>query len=89
MMDLNTWKEETVKLEPGEFIFVFTDGIPEAMNRRGDQFGDERLEKFVLDNRDKPAELLLNSMMTEVGKFIGDYSRSDDITAIILRRNKK
>jgi len=88
MMDLNTWKEESIKMEPGEFIFIFTDGIPEAMNRHGDQFGDERLEKFVLDNRDKPAGVLLKSMMSEVDSFIEDYSRSDDITAIIMRRNK-
>jgi len=87
MMDLNTWKEESITIEPGEFIFIFTDGIPEAMNRRGDQFGDERLEKFVLDNREKTPGILLKTMMNEVDKFIEDYTRSDDITAIILRRN--
>lgn len=89
MMDLNTWKEETVKLEPGEFIFIFTDGIPEAMNRRGDQFGDEKLEKFVIDNREKSPGVLLKAMMREVDSFIEDFSRSDDITAIILRRNNE
>jgi len=87
MMDLNTWKEESIQLEPGEFIFIFTDGIPEAMNRRGDQFGDERLEKFVLRNRDRTPGILLKAMMKEIDDFIDDFSRSDDITAIILRRS--
>jgi sigma-B regulation protein RsbU (phosphoserine phosphatase) len=87
MMDFNTWKEESVMLEPGDFILVFTDGIPEAMNRGGDQFGDERLEKYLLDNCDKTPGKLLKSLMTEVDNFIGDNPRSDDITLIALRRD--
>jgi serine phosphatase RsbU (regulator of sigma subunit) len=87
MMDLDTWKEESIKINPGDFILIFSDGIPEAMNRGGDQFGDERLEKYVLDNCDKTPGKLLKSLMTEIDNFIEDYSRSDDITAIALRRN--
>jgi sigma-B regulation protein RsbU (phosphoserine phosphatase) len=89
MMDFNTWKEESVKLESGDFILVFTDGIPEAMNRQGDQFSDERLEKLILDNRHKMPDELLKSIMTEIDNFIEDYARSDDITLIALRRNSK
>jgi sigma-B regulation protein RsbU (phosphoserine phosphatase) len=86
MLDLDTWKEETVELRPGDYLFVYTDGIPEAMNGQGEQFGDERLAKSILKHRNQSPEELTETMMGEVTQFIGDIPRSDDITMLALHR---
>jgi len=67
-------------------LFVFTDGIPEALNNRGELYSDERLEEFVLQNRNLPPDQLSDAIMKEIRGYIGDNPRSDDITMLILRR---
>jgi sigma-B regulation protein RsbU (phosphoserine phosphatase) len=87
-IDIINWKEETYEMNAGDLLIAFTDGIPEASNQNGEQFGDERLERFVITNREQPPEQLTNSIMNEVNEFIKDNPRSDDITMMILRREQ-
>lgn len=86
--DLAEWREETLELGVGDFLFAFTDGIPEAMNAREEEFGDESLERVVLTCRDQSPEELTESVMQEVKRFIGEVSPSDDTTLLVLRREQ-
>ena len=88
VMDFGSWKEESVDLLAGDSIFVFTDGIPEAVNSRDEQFGDERLEELALECTGQTPKEFADSVMAEVDKFIGEFPRSDDITMMILRRER-
>lgn len=88
VMHFDAWKEESIDLLAGDSIFVFTDGIPEAFNSRDEQFGDERLEKLGIECTGKTPKEFADSVMAEVDKFVGDFSRSDDITMMILRRDQ-
>jgi len=85
-LDVYNWKEETYEIKVGDLLLIFTDGIPEALNQEGEQFGNERLEAFISGHRDLPPEELSESILNEVNLFIGDFARSDDITMVILRR---
>lgn len=87
-MDIPVWKEETVQLEIDDLLFAFTDGIPEAIDRHDEQFGDERLEKFILSHLHQSPDELAESIIDEVDRFIGDIPRNDDITMMILRRKR-
>jgi len=76
---------EEVKLKKDDVIIMFTDGVSEAMNKDREEFSDERLENIVLSLREKPAEVIMNGIKTEVQNFTTGVTQSDDITMIILK----
>jgi sigma-B regulation protein RsbU (phosphoserine phosphatase) len=87
-MAFDAWKEESIPLEKGDVVFVFTDGIPEAANAEDEQFGDERLEQLAMECAGKSPKDFIDSIMGGVGEFMGEAPRSDDITMMILRRDR-
>lgn len=83
--DFNTWSEQTIELNEGDTLLVFTDGVVEADNR-GKYYGDERLEQLVKNNSDLPPDKLINVVVEDVLSFVDDFPRSDDITMIAIKR---
>jgi len=80
------WAEETVKLGEGNLLFVFTDGVTEAA--RGEEFyGDERVERLVVDFRDKSPEEIARSLVDDIKAFVKDAPRSDDITMLLIKKD--
>ncbi len=88
VMDFDAWKEESIDFLAGDSIFIFSDGIPEAVNSRDEQFGDERLEKLAIECSGRSPKEFTDSIMAEVNNFIGEVPRSDDITMIVLSRER-
>jgi sigma-B regulation protein RsbU (phosphoserine phosphatase) len=86
--DLAGWREGALELGVGDFLFVFTDGVPEAMDGQQEEFGEQRLRRAVLGCRHQPPEELIESVMKEVKEFIGDTPPSDDTTVLVLRRER-
>lgn len=86
--DLYPWKEGELQFGVGDFLFVFTDGISEATNNQGELYRDERLKKILLDSRNQPPEELTESVLDEIRTFMGGASQSDDITMLVLRRDR-
>ena len=76
---------EEVKLKKDDVILMFTDGVSEAMNKDREEFSDERLENIALSLREKPAEVIMNGIKTEVQNFTTGVTQSDDITMIVLK----
>ena len=76
---------EEVKLEKDDVIIMFTDGVSEAMNKNREEFSDERLESAALSLKDKPAEVIMNGLKTEVQNFASGITQSDDITMLVLK----
>ncbi len=73
------------RVEPGEVLYLFTDGVSEALNSEGEQFTEERLERFLRSNAAfKPAEILEN-IRKEIALFVGDSPQSDDITQVCAK----
>lgn len=82
-----TWTQETVNISPGDLVLLYTDGIPDAQNDRGDFFNDDRLIDLALANINGSAYDLQRCILDEVQKFYGDSPQSDDITLMILLRD--
>ena len=79
------WPEQTAVLQPGDLIFVFSDGVTEA--ERGDeQYGDERTEQLVIDSRKSDSKKIVDHLMGTINEFMGDAPRSDDITILTVKR---
>ncbi|MCF8241144.1 MAG: SpoIIE family protein phosphatase [Melioribacteraceae bacterium] len=81
------YESEEIELRKGDRIYLFTDGITEAMSMDNEEFSDEKLEDFVLNQKDLSADELINSLMKEVRNYTAGADQSDDITSLILKVN--
>jgi serine phosphatase RsbU (regulator of sigma subunit) len=80
-----TFEEETVSLEPGDFIVAFSDGVTEAFNVAGDEYGDERLLASIERHRGKGPQELLAGLLNDVKEFAGEATPNDDLTLVMVR----
>jgi steroid delta-isomerase-like uncharacterized protein len=80
-----SFEEETVWLDPGDVLVVFSDGITEALSPDGSEFGEERLIAAIRAGRELPPTRLLQQVLDSVREFIGGADQSDDLTALVLR----
>ncbi len=77
---------QPLRLEPGDLVLLCTDGIVEAADADGDQFGHERLTRLVAEHRTGPLENLVAEIGRAVGRhYVGD-DPPDDLTILALRR---
>ena len=77
-----------MRVTDGDLLFVFSDGVTEAQ-KNDDQYGDERMERFVVKERRHPVRQIVDSLMGDIDEFMGDAPRSDDITMLIVKRAEK
>ena len=75
-----------MKLEKGDFVLLYSDGLPEAVDPEGNRFGFDELIEFVesLDTDDKPSNEIALDIKRKVQKF-SDYQLADDTTIICLK----
>jgi len=74
------------KLERGEGLYLYTDGVTEAMDINNNLYSEQRLEKFLSDqNGCCETELLVERSRTEVIKFTSGAVQSDDITIMAIK----
>ncbi|NEP14946.1 MAG: AAA family ATPase, partial [Symploca sp. SIO2C1] len=72
---------EQVQLNPGDVVILYTDGITEAENMNGEQYGLERLISLVSCNSSQSAELIRQAVIEDVRRYIGEQKVFDDIIA--------
>ena len=77
--------EETVQLVPNDLIVVFSDGVSEAMDDAGEEYGDDRLISCLKANCTKPLQEVLDTLLADVKAFCGEAPQTDDITAVLVR----
>ena len=80
-----TFEEEELQLDPGDTLVVFSDGISEAMNPDGEEFGEDRLVSCARANCDLEPAKLLECILEAVQHFRADALQNDDLTVCILR----
>jgi sigma-B regulation protein RsbU (phosphoserine phosphatase) len=72
------------KLHPGDLLVICTDGVTEAPNPHGEEYGEGRLAELIQGNRDLPVTELLAAIQASVREFSG-ATQADDITLIVAR----
>lgn len=80
----STFKEYEFKLNPGDFIFVYTDGVTEAMNEDDELFTKERLIDVLNDKPDKTAKETVDKVLVAIDDFVKDAEQFDDITMLSM-----
>jgi sigma-B regulation protein RsbU (phosphoserine phosphatase) len=75
----------SLQLMPGDLLFIFTDGVVEAVNEKGEEFKESRLISSIGAAASGSAAEILSRSMRDVNEFVGYARQHDDITALVLR----
>ena len=78
------YAEGTVTLQSGDFLVLFSDGVSEAMNAAGDEYGDDRLLECLADISEPECEACLQEIFASVERFTAGAPQHDDVTAMVV-----
>jgi sigma-B regulation protein RsbU (phosphoserine phosphatase) len=85
LLSVATYDAADVMLEPGDLVVVCSDGVTEARNTQGDEYGRDRMMALLSGRHgDDPIEVL-EDLVSAVNAFAGREPQADDITALVLR----
>ena len=76
------FRQNEFRLEPGDRLYVYTDGVPEATDAQNVLFGDERMVASLNAHRNAPISELLAGVKADVDAFVGDAPQFDDMTML-------
>jgi sigma-B regulation protein RsbU (phosphoserine phosphatase) len=77
--------EETVTLDRGDFIVAFSDGVTEAFDVNGEEYGDARLLASIERHRGKTPEGVIDGLLEDVKAFTGEATQNDDLTLVMVQ----
>jgi serine phosphatase RsbU (regulator of sigma subunit) len=80
------YQEYQAKLDEGDVLVIYSDGVTEANNPAGDEFEIEGLAKAVIDERTQPAANIIGAINKALVSYTAGAPQSDDITLIVVRR---
>jgi sigma-B regulation protein RsbU (phosphoserine phosphatase) len=81
-----TYDETTDVLNPGDTLVLYSDGVTDAQNADGDEFGEVRLHALLRSQAGTHAELLIERVIAAVEAFVDSTPQFDDMTILVLRR---
>jgi sigma-B regulation protein RsbU (phosphoserine phosphatase) len=80
------YEEETVELQPGDCLVMYSDGITEAVNPDDVQFGEEGLFRVVNTSTHAPASAIIDTIVSAVRAHAGTAPQADDMTLVVIKR---
>jgi phosphoserine phosphatase RsbU/P len=80
-----TYQEETVQLDQGDWLVVFSDGVSEALSADGEEYGEARILAVADKQREATPADFLQGIFADVRSFTKGAPQSDDITALVMR----
>jgi sigma-B regulation protein RsbU (phosphoserine phosphatase) len=72
-------------LAPGDRMFLFTDGLTESFDSKGDEYGIQRVESLVARHAAKPPEQMLSACLEEIRTYSAGVKRTDDLTMLVMQ----
>ncbi len=84
MMPGVPFEEHEIEIKPGDRVFVYTDGLPEARNSDKEFFGTDRMLDVLNKDPYAKGQALLTAMINEMSSFVGDAEQFDDVTMLIF-----
>lgn len=85
MIEDIAYQQHSFKMNPGDRLFVYTDGVPEASNEKLEQFGTDRMLEALNRRKDLAPKELLEAVSGEINAFTGQAPRFDDTTMMCFR----
>ncbi len=81
-----TYTEDSVKLDAGDTLLIFSDGISEAINLDEEEFGEDLLPGIVTANRDATAMSIIDTIIDDACRHAGKAPQRDDMTIVVIKR---
>jgi sigma-B regulation protein RsbU (phosphoserine phosphatase) len=85
LVETVAFRAETVRLQAGDVLLLYTDGVPEAINRQEEMFGYDRLADALRTWGSAPAMDIIRGIRQELERFTQDTSLADDVTLVVCR----
>jgi sigma-B regulation protein RsbU (phosphoserine phosphatase) len=79
-------KDKSFQMEPGDCLLLYTDGVNEALDAKGLEFGEERIHTNIATLAAQGQQALVDGIVADVDKFLGGKRSHDDITLIALQK---
>ncbi len=79
------YEEATVEMHAGDVLLAFSDGVPEAHDPAGEEFGEERLQELLRRMAHLPVSEMSSSILDELKKWMSDAEQYDDLTFIVMK----
>lgn len=86
MFEESTWKEQVTRLEPGDKLVLYTDGVTEAQDEQGALFGEDRLSDALRAHQAEDVHLVCTELLDRIARFADGAPQSDDITLAVVAR---
>jgi len=74
-----------IKINKGDVLVIYTDGLTEAFNENGEEYGEKRLIKTVRDARSKSAQFICGHMIKNIRHYAVDSTETDDMTVVVIK----
>jgi serine phosphatase RsbU (regulator of sigma subunit) len=75
-----------LRLQPGESIVIYSDGVSDTTNVSAEEYGTERLRNLIANNGANPASALLGACRDDLTAFRNNGRKTDDVTLFVLAR---
>ncbi|MCS7079178.1 MAG: SpoIIE family protein phosphatase [Chloracidobacterium sp.] len=85
MFDWGAYEVQETQLEPGDVLFLYTDGVTESINAQGEEFGEHRVRELLAQYAHLPVSELSAQLSAAIRDFVGDAPQHDDLTYVIAR----
>lgn len=85
LMDGVEFDNKEISLDKGDILFLYTDGISEAMDRHREQFGLEKVKGIIINNAVRSAEEIMSSIYEEISRFSRGVPQHDDMTVVVIK----
>ncbi len=86
ILSMAKYDEYRAKLEPGDVLVMFSDGVTEAPNPNDEEYGEDRLATLVAELSARPAKEIVDAIHSSVHEFTEGAPPADDITVVVCRR---
>ena len=86
ILDTVKYDEEVYEIKSNQKIILYSDGITEARDVKGDFYGEKRFENWLLDNKNLDPDAMVKGITEELIHFRNEAEQSDDITIIVIQR---
>ncbi|HWW84585.1 MAG TPA: GAF domain-containing SpoIIE family protein phosphatase [Vicinamibacterales bacterium] len=81
-----SYEETSVAIAPGDLVLLYSDGVVDAQNAAGEEFGDERLIEVMTRLPDQSPVTIVDGIFSALDGFVGAAQQFDDITLLLMRR---
>jgi serine phosphatase RsbU (regulator of sigma subunit) len=85
LIEAGTFDTHTVTLAPGTVVVAYTDGVNEALNDAGEEFGDDQLVTLLSNGRDRSASDICTTILDAIRGHRGDRQDQDDVTVMVVK----